>query len=226
MGKKKNGLTLIEILVAMIILLIGVVSVLSLFPSAMLSTKRSLNDTISARIAESVCNALTIAMRTSTPCNIKDKKPGQATVVHDGLTGADSSYTFALPLPVDPAPAKPRLFSHPAANPLNADSASPEPTGAFQLGSSDFIKKVIDNIKSSGDPTELYDQFAFTFTVSRVDDDRLATETGDSFKPMPLYQFGVKIYRVPKTSSSSSPSSTAKLPEKAEKVFVFRISGG
>ncbi|MFH1228027.1 MAG: prepilin-type N-terminal cleavage/methylation domain-containing protein [Planctomycetota bacterium] len=222
--KQNKGLTLIEILVSMIILLIGVVSVLSLFPSAMLNTKRSISDTISARIAESVCNALTIAMRTSTPCNIKDKKAGQATVVHDGLTGPDSSYTFALPLPADPAPAKPRLFSHIAANPMNSTDATPKPTNAFQLGEKDFIKKVIDNIKSSGDPTELYDQYAFTFTVSRVDDDRLPTETGDNFKPIPLYQFAVAIYRIPKPTSSST-TGQVELPNPT-KVFIIRLSGG
>lgn len=222
---KNKGLTLVEILVAMIVLLIGVVSVMALFPGAMRNTQRSVNDTIAARIGDSLCDALTRAMRTASPANTKDNKPAQATIVHDGLTGENSSYTFGLPSAADPPPANVRLFSHPAAEPMKVADPSPNPNGSFQLGSSDLMKEIIDDIKKGSDPSEFYDQFAFTFTVSRVDDQRPADETGPNFNPLPLYQFAISVYRLPRSASGDTTSGSTELPEPL-KVFVIRLSGG
>jgi type II secretory pathway pseudopilin PulG len=221
----KKGLTIVEILVAMIVLLVGVVSVMALFPGAMIGTQKAVKDTIAARIGDSVCDALTRAMRTASPANTKDNKPAQTTLVHDGMTGENSSYIFALPLPADPAPKSVRLFSHPAAQPTSVSDPSPKPNGSFKLGQEGLAKEIIDDIKKGSDPTEIYDQFAFTFTVSRVDDKRPDTETGTNFKPLPLYQFAISVYRLPKAASSGTTSSSTELP-KPLKSFIILLSGG
>jgi len=211
----RNGLTLIEILVAIIVLMIGVVGILALFPSAIKTTRYSVEDTISATIAESVADALTIAMRSGTPENAKE--PAEATLVHDGLP--NGFYAFALPKPQDPAPAQLWVFAHPASDPKDVSSPRLNPNDAFKLGGTDFIKDVVDDIKKGPDPTETYNQYAFTFTISRVDDIRDPKETGPLFIAKPLYQFAISIYRLP---PGYEPG---KLPDKPLKTFVMLISG-
>lgn len=213
----QRGLTLIEILIAIIVLMIGVVGILALFPSAIKTTRYSVEDTVSATIAESVADALTIAMRSGTPENAKESKPAEATLVHDGLP--NSSYTFALPLPQDPAPAQLRVFAHPAPDPRDVSSPRPSLSDVFKLGGTDFIKDVVDDIKKGPDPTETYNQYAFSFTISRVDDVRDSTETGSLFIAKPLYQFAISIYRLPPSYAPGTP------PGNALKTFVMLISG-
>src|SRR3989339_2189669 len=99
MMRDKSGLTLIEILIAIIVLTIGVVSILAIFPPSIKSASSSVEDTVAAKIAESVVDALNIAMRLSTAENVAQNKPGKAFFVHDGVPGGP--YEFALPLPVD-----------------------------------------------------------------------------------------------------------------------------
>ncbi|MBI4713130.1 MAG: hypothetical protein HY762_07520 [Planctomycetes bacterium] len=221
-----KGLTLIEILIALIVLLIGVVSILALFPNAIRSTRTSIEDTVCAKIADSVCDALTIAMRSSIPENRAASKPAQATLVHDGLPGDNTSYTFALPLPVDSPLSKPRFFAHPAADPMNVTTVTPKPNDAFKLGTTAFFKDIVKDIRENADPTETYDQYGFAVTVSRVDDVRAAEETGDKFKPKPLYQFAIAIYRLPPAPSGGGTYGykPGELPDPL-RVFVVQLAG-
>jgi type II secretory pathway pseudopilin PulG len=191
------GLTLIEILIAIIVLTIGVVSILAIFPSSIKTASSSVEDTMAAKIAESVGDALSIAMRTASAEDVKNKKPSKAFIVHDGLPGG--SYEFSLPLPVDPplAPDKPRFFAHPAGNPAEVSAPSPKPVDVFKLGGADFIKQLLDDVRKGPDPSDSYDQYGFTFTVKRFDDIRPAEETGANFIPNPLFQFAIAVYRLP-----------------------------
>ena len=93
----QKGLTLIEILIAMIILSVGLIMVLTIFPVGIRSTKESTEDTYAAYLADSIVQALTQAMRTATPEDRTGNKAGQVTLIHDGLTGANDSYIFELP---------------------------------------------------------------------------------------------------------------------------------
>jgi len=185
------GLTLIEILIAIIILTIGVISILAIFPPSIKSASSSIDDTVAAKIAESVSDALNIAMRSATAENITGNKPSKAVIVHDGLPGG--SYEFALPLPMDPPPGSdnPRFFAHQANNPTGVSAPSPKPSGAFKLGNTEFMKKVIDDVIKGPDPSDSYSQYGFTFTIKRIDDDRTAGET-----PNPLFQFAIAVYRL------------------------------
>lgn len=189
MIKSKLGLTLIEILIAIIVLTIGVISILAIFPPSIKSASSSIEDTVAAKIAESVSDALNIAMRSAT-AETKDKA-SKAVIVHDGLPGG--SYEFALPLPVDPPPGrdKPRFFAHPANDPLGVSTSSPKPSSVFKLGNTEFMKKVIDDVTQGPDPTDSYSQYGFTFTIKRMDDDRAVGET-----PSLLFQFAIAVYRL------------------------------
>lgn len=82
----RRGLTLIEILIALIILMVGLVGVFALFPVGIRSTQESVEDTTAALIAESFHHALIAAMRSSPPA----AGPGsrvEVVMCHDGLPG-------------------------------------------------------------------------------------------------------------------------------------------
>ncbi|MEW6027806.1 MAG: prepilin-type N-terminal cleavage/methylation domain-containing protein [Planctomycetota bacterium] len=198
--KRRSGLTLIEILIAIIILTVGVVSILSIFPFSVKTASSSVEDTVAAKIAESVADALNIAMRTSTAENVATNTPGRAYLVHDGVEGGN--YEFALPLPETPPPANPRFFKHPT-------------TGTFNLGTDEFIGSVLKDVWKGPDPSDPYDQYKFTFTIKRMDDDRAV---GDP--TYPLFQFAIAVYRF----RSDDPRYADELPQPAH-VFLVIIGG-
>lgn len=82
-----EGFTLIEILVALTVLIIGLVGILALFPVGLSSSQASVEDTFASLIADSVGNALISAMRNSTGGNVRFR--------HDGITSPP--YNFGLP---------------------------------------------------------------------------------------------------------------------------------
>ena len=214
------GLTLIEILIAIIILTIGVISILSIFPPSIKSASSSIDDTVAAKIAESVSDALNIAMRSATPEDVVGKKPSKAIIVHDGLkddlNNKDGSYEFALPLPVDPPPGpdKPRFFAHKANgnSQIDVSNSRPKPSDAFWLGNTEVMKKIIDDVVKGPDPSDSYNQYGFTFTIKRMDDDR---PTGEA--PNPLFQFAIAVYR--------NQNKEYKEDSKPIHVFIVMIGG-
>ncbi|MDI6732551.1 MAG: prepilin-type N-terminal cleavage/methylation domain-containing protein [Planctomycetota bacterium] len=215
------GLTLIEVLIAIIIMSIGLVSILAIFPLSIKTTRLSVEDTIAGKIAESVLDALNIAMRSAIPENIGQNQPCIVTLIHDGLP--EGSYTFALPLPLEgPLPTNPltiRPFAHPSDNSKDVSTRRPSPTDVFRLGGTDFIKSVLDDVRKGPDATDPYDQCGFTFTVTRVDDNRPPAEIGNNYKPRPLFQFAVEVYRLPPNYEKGK-----ELPNPIN-VFVIQIAG-
>ena len=216
MMRDKSGLTLIEILIAIIVLTIGVVSILAIFPPSIKSASSSIEDTVAAKIAESVSDALNIAMRSASAENVTDKKPSKAVIVHDGLP--DGYYEFALPLPVDPPPGSenPRFFAHPANNPTGVSTPSPKPADVFRLGNTEFMKKIIDDVTKGPDPSDSYSQYGFTITIKRIDDERAAGEM-----PSPLFQFAIAVYRLPPGDDKKYKD---ELPQPVH-VFIVMIGG-
>ena len=59
----RRGVTLIEILLALIIMVLGVVGILALFPGALMLAGESMEDTQSSIVGESVAHALVNALR-------------------------------------------------------------------------------------------------------------------------------------------------------------------
>lgn len=92
MRRSTSGFTLIEILLALAVLAIGMVGILALFPVGLDNSKRAINDTTSANIAESVKSAIVQAMR------LKPSGTAEVEFIHDG---ASSGLKFNLP-PTDP----------------------------------------------------------------------------------------------------------------------------
>ena len=79
MKQSKQGFTLMEILLAMSILIVGLVGILALFPAGLNATRKAMEDTNAALIAESVYSSLRASARQTTP-------GGQLTFFHDGVS--------------------------------------------------------------------------------------------------------------------------------------------
>lgn len=88
----RHGFTLVEILLALAVLAIGMVGILALFPVGLDNSKRAIQDTTSANIAESVKSAIVQAMR---------MKAAGTDVVDFSHDGVSTGLQFKLP-PTDP----------------------------------------------------------------------------------------------------------------------------
>ena len=67
MKNHKNAFTLVEILLAMSVLIVGLAGILSLFPVGLNATKKAIEDTNAALIADSVYSALRAAAQQTLP---------------------------------------------------------------------------------------------------------------------------------------------------------------
>ena len=76
-NKQNRGFTLIEILIAMSVLLVGLVGILALFPVGLDATRKSIEESNAAMVAESAYASLRAAVKQMTGDNL--------TYFHDGM---------------------------------------------------------------------------------------------------------------------------------------------
>ncbi len=181
----ERGVTLIEILLALIVMVLGMVGILALFPGAMQQASESMEDTQAAILGESVAHALVTALR-----NVQlDAATGtrKAVLVHD-LYSSDPSangngergrYEFVLPpgdpdgkLPTNPVHHYPSNPKPPAADPgAPLDPASwdaEQDPRVFKLGGDGWLKATTDNVKNNYDPTDAWSQFGFSINIQKI----------------------------------------------------------
>jgi prepilin-type N-terminal cleavage/methylation domain-containing protein len=177
-----DAFTMMEILIAMVILLVGLCGVMALFPVAIRSTKQSVEDSTASVVAESVHHALVQAMRLAPPSG----GPGGNTVslVHDGTPsqgGGRWYYQFALPANI----------GQPEKHPTSSNGTDPS-KNVFALGFDPTSTPAIASNAISGiggtDPTVDYKQYSFAFDVMRVE-------------ARPLFEFRIGIYRNYRTAT-------------------------
>jgi type II secretory pathway pseudopilin PulG len=175
-------MTLLEILLALVILALGVVGILALFPPALQSSTESVEDTTAAMLAESVANAMVQAFRSS---NVNPTGQIEATLSHDLATrndGVRARYTFLLP-PIPSVPLSPvDLHWHhypgqetPAS--LTPDGGLKLPPGGyapsedpriFYLGGDGWTRAAVEQVHAVNDATDPLKQFAFSFDIRKV----------------------------------------------------------
>ncbi len=242
-GTRRRGFTLIEILIALVVLFIGIVGIIALFPIGIESTRSSVQDTNAALIAESIHHAIILAMRNA-------NAQGEAWIVHDGCplqpsaTSPPNSGTYggrcAYPLILtDPAgnPVPPALPPGPdQAHPINPVAYS---TGAqtdiFQLtrdsdGASagdptyDPLRRTVEDIRGAAiaappdaiqgsDTTIDYSQYYWNFYVGQV--------TDAAGVRLPLFQFRIRIWRGYRNGSYNHATDPGDLPP--EFIQEFRV---
>lgn len=231
----QKGLTMIEILIAVIVLMIGLVGILALFPVGIASTKETEEDSYAAMVADSVCQALQAAMRMPSidPIGVPVVK-----MSHDGLPlDPDSNeciYTFGLPVFVTDLTrygSKPRLFAHPqnkdpqaTTTYYSSDYTKSEPEYVFRLGNNPAIRETYEEVISGPDSTDPYTQYGFAFTVMRVDDlDLAGASPPPNRRARPLFEFKIYVYRLPVTEEIKVYE--LKPGQKPKQVFTVQISG-
>jgi type II secretory pathway pseudopilin PulG len=175
----ERGLTLIEILIAIIIMTLGVLGILSLFPPALQSATESVEETNAAILGESVAHALTAGFRTAI-WNMATSK-WEVSLTHDLQVGKSTKgrYTFTLPpLPVDPIGVDLAWRHYPSTSqPPPVDPGMELPAGGydpegddrlFKLGGDGWTRATVKNVHDVNDPTDPYTQFAFSFDIRKV----------------------------------------------------------
>lgn len=170
-GRWNSGFTILEILIAMVVLTVGVLGLLALFPIGIQSTTHTVRDSRSSLLARSIQEAITVAMRVS-----PDETTNAAVLVqHDGFAGGQ--YTFARPLV---AGAAGQIY-------CPAPGGGTDPTGdTFELAKDAQAFAAVQDIRDPAmglgiDPTEPTQQYSFGFLVQRVGN-RLFQVTVDVFR--------------------------------------------
>lgn len=108
MTKRRDvGFTLVEILIAMAVFLIGVVAIIGVFPEGLRTTSKSVDDTVAGYVVQSVRDAIVDALRRNV---VDEEEPGgdtnQAYWVrwfHDGLPATGATFRLARTFPIDAA---------------------------------------------------------------------------------------------------------------------------
>lgn len=114
MGKRKTGFTLIEIMVAIFVLLVGMVGILALFPRGIRETKAAVEETQAALVAQSAYNALRSSIKQMTnadlyffydgmhPRRAYDMRPVALADGNSYGIPAHDTETLSPPLPLSP----------------------------------------------------------------------------------------------------------------------------
>lgn len=179
--KGDAGFTLIEILIALVLLMVGIVGILSLFPVAIKNVNSAVEDSASSNLAQSLYSSMTEAMRRPVT--------GVVYLTHDGLPGG--MLNFPLPVSVG----APVLYPAPG--------SGTDPTlQVYQLGTDLRTVAQVNDIQKpppawsrGGDPTEPTRQYSFQFEVSKPPESVIVVDTAGTTTNLPLYQFRFVIYR-------------------------------
>lgn len=97
------GFTLVEILIAMAVFLIGVVAIIGVFPEGLKTTSKSVDDTVAGYVVQSIRDALVDSIRR----NVKDVENDNADDgywvrwFHDGLPATGATYRLPRTFSID-----------------------------------------------------------------------------------------------------------------------------
>jgi hypothetical protein len=229
--RKDRGLTLIEILLALIVMVLGIVGILALFPPALESAKESMENTQAAIAGESVANALSVAVRFATydPAT----NTWLATLTHD-LQGSGMSvrYTFPLPQFSNTAMDGSRTGTFPQHHPPGVPAVENiEGQQAFGLGSDPWTSARLAEVRKS-DPSDPLSQFAFSFRVRKIHtlaflEGKLKNDgtpwTLQDLDPLSkLYEFQITVFRF--AGSAEEGLGAKDQPKRAIATMTTRVS--
>ena len=168
MRMRERGTTLTEILLALIVLVLGVMGILALFPTALQQATESMEDTVSGTIAQSVSQAMVNAMQEAMWDDADQS--WTVTLTHDmGAGGMKSIYQFKLPKLTDGWKHYPS-----AVPPPTPDAGGNVPTDfeaselLFRMGMDDWTWSTLETVRTTNDPTDPLAQMAFSFDVKKV----------------------------------------------------------
>ena len=184
--RRRKGFTLLEILLALTILLIGIVGVLALFPVALRNSKASFEDSVAAMIAENVHASLVGSLRRAPVCQQGSSYTadptrlfyfyceGAAIAPNGGIDLPDFTAAFwtsylAIPMPAFPGPGiAANTFYYPPDEKAGLDDFSTLPAVAasrvIPLGR-DWVADRAHNIPGPIGATDSYRQYSFNMIL-------------------------------------------------------------
>lgn len=184
----ERGMTLIEILIALIVMVLGVLGIMALFPPSLQMAAESMEETNAALLGESVAHSMAEAFTAAEEDKQSPKLLLRCTMSHDMKAGDKTRgrYTFILPpLPNNPltnpdwyhfpsAPMPPGQGSPAAGDPgsklASMDWDAEADDRHFQLGGDQWLVDTVQSVHEVNDPTDPLTQFAFSFDIRKLDD--------------------------------------------------------
>lgn len=182
--RRNDGLTLIEILLAIAVMVIGIVGLLPMFYAGLDKTKKSVQDTASAVIISSVVDGLTQSMRLDTYTTAEQKKGRNwVNYHHDGVT---KDLFFELPHTGLKVGKMPPGFAVevPKTATVGAPGGAPSGLEVFTLGGA-TIPGFPLNITATNVDKDQLKTYQFNFTVRPTSRPHLDN----------VYEFVVRVYR-------------------------------
>jgi hypothetical protein len=161
-----RGVTLIEILLSIIVMAIGMIGILALFPPTLQSSKISMEETHAAIVADSIKHSLIMGLKRAT----FDTALGRYNMVvtHDMRDGTISN-VLQLPLPKITEGWRHYPGVTAGANPPPGVAVgNPETMGIFTLGDDAWVRAALNEVRTKNDPSDPYDQFAFSFDIRKI----------------------------------------------------------
>jgi len=218
--RQEAGLTLIEILLALIVMVVGIVGILALFPPALESARLSMEETQAAIVAESVAHGLANGVRFANYNAVTNQ--WEAVFTHDLKEGSNYvKYPFLLP-PIDTngngTSDEGDWVHHPDGKsaPTKGD---PEKDPDFELKGDGWTAATHDSVQAN-DYSDPYHQFSFSFDIRKINtlDYLVGTpkpdgsgnySLGDLENLVKLYEFRIHVFRKRSLAGGGGSGGTA-----------------
>lgn len=217
----EGGLTLIEILLALLVMVLGVLGILAVFPHGLQSSRESVEETYAAILSESVAHAF----KTALLFGKYDTASSEWTCVmaHDlKSTGSAVRFAFILPKMDEgwrhyPSGAVPDGGKIP--------DPDPEKDPHFELGGDQWMYATVNKVQTVNDPTDPWRQFAFSFAVKKINTLEYLVKPTPQINPATnraytmsdlealtkLYEMRVRVFRVAAPVTSGGGGTAQKM---------------
>jgi hypothetical protein len=218
--RREGGLTLIEIMLSLLVMVLGLLGILAVFPVGLQSSSESVEETYGALLSESVGHAF----KTAVLFGKYDKTTSEWTcvMVHDMKSmGTTVRFTFVLPLLRD------KWKHYPGGGAIDRGKTpdpDPEKDSHFDLGGDQWTYATVDNVRKVNDPTDPWTQFAFSFVVKKINTleyllnpvPQVNPATGavytlnDLESMTKLYELRVRVFRVATQAAGGGGSASTR----------------
>lgn len=190
-----RGVTLIECLLAIIVLAVGLVGILALFPVALENSKVSMEITQGVIVAESVKQALTVALKNAVFDASNDR--WNVSMAHDLKQGSTiARIDFGLPKLSE---GWRRFPGNIAVTAPSTQFSEPHRDPAFLMYADPWVRGHVDRVRTQADPSDPYDQFEFSFDVRKINTlAYLAPPPPDIERQTTLFEFRIHVFRARK----------------------------
>jgi prepilin-type N-terminal cleavage/methylation domain-containing protein len=183
----RRGVTLVEILLAIIVMAVGMMGIMAIYPATLQTGKTSMEETNAAILSNSIKQALSMALKRATWDNAKQRYV--MVLTHDMKNG-NAGNVVSLDLPNTTE----GWWHYPGTTALT--NGSVETMSVYALGADPWVWAALKEVWDKNDPTDPYDQFAFSFDVRKVNNiSWMNPQPIDLEQRVRLFDFRVHVLR-------------------------------